>query len=257
MTTLQLLLLAIILIVAAIFWFYKEKEQERNLGAKHKPLIPLFLSQSVFSFLLGAITLMVITPMVQDKSSEIQRSFEMHKIKWSEMISLQQKLLENLTSRVYWLEETYTNLVRSEKSTSEINNAWKKYTEYTTTWNTNLLYWHSKLDVLFGESLARKLVYDEETAVILNEDTLNQLEAKLPRKKTINKAFLRAESTVRSMLFNPPSEANIQSHEKLKQAKDQIEDLKKLSDCFAHELTREILDDPFDSSHQAFIPTDC
>jgi len=69
------------------------------------------------------------------------------------------------------------------------------------------------------EGLARKLVYDEETAVILNEDTLSQLEGKLPRKKTINKAFLTAESTVRTMLPKPPSEATIQSQEKLKQAK--------------------------------------
>jgi len=257
MTTPQLLISVIILISLAILWFYKEKETERDIESKGKPAIQILLSQSVITFLLGAFIAMVITPMVQDKSSEIQRSFEMHKIKWSEMISLQKELLENLTARVYWLEETYINLVSSEKSTSEIDNAWKKYTDYTRTWNTNLLYWHSKLDVLFGEGLARKLVYDEETAVILNEDTLSQLEGKLPRKKTINKAFLTAESTVRTMLPKPPSEATIQSQEKLKQAKDKIEELKKLSDCFAHELSREILADPFDSSHQAFIPTDC
>jgi len=118
-----------------------------------------------------------------------------------------------------------------------------------------IYYFETSTELVLSQSLknyfASILVNQEETAVILNHDPSKWSK----NEKTVNKAFMAAESIVFSLLANSQSQPNTLDDEKLKDAKTKIEHLKKLSDCFSHQLTGKILyEDTFDPTHPPYIP---
>ncbi len=196
---------------------------------------------------------------IQEGRIASDRAFGMYTVRLNEAKKLQQELLETLNTRLFELESDFLRMTNSGGEGDDEGREWtEQYKDARTKWHKNLIYWHSELDVLFDESLASKFVDQDEIRVIAKPKVTAILNNQTTQPETVHGAFVDAHATIEYMQHNCFSKANCADWDKLVLiARKQLEHLKSVSNCFAHDLSGRLLVDPYGPHSSYVLPKGC
>lgn len=201
-----------------------------------------------------------LTGQFQRYSSDNQRKYEMHRVRLDEAKALQKDILETANARLYWLQDMYLKLDHDPSEGMDDNQWQPDYKVAKLKWDTNMMYWHSKLDVLFGEELASELVHqgENELSISLPAGENISFNSGSGRLKSLNRAFVDMHNNLDYLRIKCLGKSDCKErYENMRTAKKQMLELFSISNCFAHKLSGRLLVDPYGPEKVYVSPRGC